>query len=1731
MERLFAILLLCVVLAWRPAWTATLPLAISPTDLDLPHCQAFDGLTPMPPVTAETLQTLLGLHESPGVKWETAETAGKDRCFRVAFTAPVAIGTIYTSFASGLSSSARFQQGIGASISYLKADVPAPGDIANDDQWVKLPAGSLVVLPPGVKTRALRFRDRYLAPVGYPSKFTFTLLFAERYYSALNIGQSKQTGVKGKPDVWYGAWNDPQEIAGMLLTPFTPQLVQVDSLKPEATEHPTVAAATAWKRQPDSAPGFARYALYPFDKPVATRGLRLTVPVRGDQATFTTVLPLVRLGDRPDPPSLQTPPPPYKIQYTMPMDGFAALEIHDKTTGKLVRRLIGEVPRDKGLINEPWDLKDDNGQYVPPGIYTWKAITRPPFRLTYELTVNNAGQPAWWAPPPGKGGGGWLADHSAPIAACTVSDLVFLGSPVSESGQSLIAVDKDGNKQWGEGALQLGFFGPHCLAGDSRYAYLIKENFIQRVDTQQEFKTATIFDERLPRDLPGWPIGGAATHAGKLYISYNAPPVSWLQPSFSADLLDPKRSVPMIWLQKGNGHRGGRGEKNYGEAEYDELMRFYAAFLTGNMPDDCPSLAGVPLPSSSQGYFGDAPAAGSLAGNVVAVFKTPVPVGSILVPDGHLHVFALKPGVKVPDDMMSSDTLDPEGSNGGDEGGPFKDEDWVELPVTGKAGQPGIALTPNGGIVTQALRFKTRRLQYALVLSHRLTDVAAQAERLFTEGAITEHGGWRVTRDAATPITPFNPVMMALQWKAPVTLRGVSLNLATPYSTTAVDYWVGPVTADPKTSLTDDACWHEAGRIVPQVFNGYFAQEPVISNVDFGALVPTRAVRVRILEPEDYRHPPYGNRPVTPPHKAGFEAIVAYQHLGEDPTLPEEWNARITEFQLPAKDDVKPQVKIQRHLHVARPGYLTFDKTGVLYTVSDDQIVTVPLAGDGAPKVIVSREEMRKPTEILHGVQRSLYADYSADNGLGRFTGLVVDTDGLLYVGDREAQVIKVFDSTTGKFLRVIGTPGGPQLGPWDATRLQNPAGMTLDANGKLWLAENNWQPKRITRWSRDGKLEKQFLGPTQYGGGGQLDPGDRNVLNFDGMKFVIDWPTRSWKLDSVLYCQALKGSIYGARPDRPVYRNGQRFLVGDPAGSGSYFSVAIPQVCVERNGVAVPVAAAGNLALWGDVDRYPDLRKQFGALERERYGFCWWDKNGDGVPELNEVQVSDKNPLIPSADSKVGEDLSLNFGAVRLRPTSFTANGLPQYDLDKLEATPALTGNSWTTADGRTFVVRDRLFTPDGKTLQWEFYDKYLGGDGYYEGGMGYNRPTGMLYAESKVIGHFTVGKEEYFVTSSDQGDWFVFTGDGMLTGCIFGGPSGYGLRQWTMPEWEPGKVDLTDLRIGQEHYQGCVTTTNDGKVYAVAGHNHNSIVHVDGLEQLQRLNGEVTVGKDDIAKCEGWVLQKAATERSKQEPKVAKMPYLAHAPVINGSLDDWPDDLFFNIHDFWQHSLTAHEFIIHSQAALAYDADNLYIAAWMLGDTPLKNSAQDPVLLFKNGFALDVLLGLDPKADPTRTSPAPGDMRILISQLKNDPIAMLYKHNAPGTPPEKRKHFQSPVGEIFIDNVEQITDADIAFKQEADSKGTTKWCIEAAIPWKALGVKAPPLGTHLRGDVGLLQSDQNGMRTINRLYWSGKSQTVVSDIPSEARIVPSVWGDIYTVEPDAGMKFGPEESGDLAP
>ncbi len=1322
-------------LAWALAGTAKadeFTAALTAQSLDLPHCQAYaeDRLLAAPPPAAwADLLDLARQLATPAAQWTTGSLPDRWRHFRLAFKEPVEIGTIITTYTSGLSPDLPAQVLPGARVSYLKADAPYPGDVAKDEQWAFLPAGHVKVLPPGAKTRAVRFTDdrawdQHQQPA---SVFPPAYILRERYYTPLVWGKEQEIP-HPHSNRWLAFWHFPQPptLAGLFITQHRAASAQVEVLPATVDSHPLLAAAAQWLAGGQTQGTGGAPLLYRLQSPVPARAVRMS-PRGGVDFSYNLgqVIPLANLGPLDEPPVAAAPPAPVQVQYPMPLDGLLAINLYEKPSGRLVRRLVAEVSRQAGQGSEGWDLRDDAGQYVPPGDYEWRAIVRPPLRLTYELTVNHAGQPPWWAPAPGKGGGGWLADHTPPHAVCALADYLFIGSRVAENGHAIVATDLDGNKLWGTHHL-FGSQGVRCWAHDDRYAYLVNGGGVMRFDTQDQLRQQPLqLDIAYTPEVPGpgspWGehLTGAAIRDGKLYLAFNVPP--------------------------------------------------------------------------------------------------------------------------------------------------------PEQPATG---------------------------------------------------------------------------------------------------------------------------------------------------------------------------------------------LALYQ--------------RLSIFRLPANPATE-KAQLLKHLPLPAPGAVAGAADGSLYVQSGDRIVHL-LPDDATVREAIPAGQLESPV------------------------ALACDAAGRLYVVDNGPRIVKIFDPKTGRQVGAIGTPGGAALGPWDATRFTNPAGVAVDKLGRVWVVECDHQPKRVSRWSPTGQLELSLLGPAGYGGGGHLDPQDRRVLNYQGMKFAIDWEQRTWKLDSILYRHGL--SVPGSTPDRPLYVAGRRYLVGDPRAK------TVANLSVERDGVAIPLLMAGNLENWAAVDLYPELEKAFGTLKRGKYGFLWQDDNGDGKPQVAEIQVSNKHALTaPYWPSRIGDDLTINFKGTRLRPVATRDGGTPVYSLDAAETVPQLSDAAWTTADGRTFVLGNKLLAADGATVLWDYPDHFLSVHGSHRASR--SRLPGVLVGEHYVVGRIEAAGEELLVTNGNHGDWFAFTRDGLLAACIFGGPAGFGQRSWSMPEWQAGRTDLSDLRLAEEHFGGSIITADDGRIYAVAGHNHNSVVRVDGLEDMQRISGVVAVTRDDIEKTHAWDQQRAALARLDDEPKRTTMPLLATAPTIDGALEDWPAALPFAIPDPRDAKSKRPRPLM--AGALAYDQRNLYIAARVADDSPMLNGAQsalDRQHLYKFGDALDVLLGTDPKAAPERLAPVAGDIRLLLSRVHGKPVVILYHPAAPGVPEQDRIRFASPVSETIINRVAELTGARVAIQTPT----ANMWILEAAIPWAEIGVAPPPDNRTLRADMGVIAGDQNGMRTVARHYWAAKSQTMVSDLAFEARLYPALWGELDT-------------------
>jgi sugar lactone lactonase YvrE len=118
--------------------------------------------------------------------------------------------------------------------------------------------------------------------------------------------------------------------------------------------------------------------------------------------------------------------------------------------------------------------------------------------------------------------------------------------------------------------------------------------------------------------------------------------------------------------------------------------------------------------------------------------------------------------------------------------------------------------------------------------------------------------------------------------------------------------------------------------------------------------------------------------------------------------------------------------------------------------------------------------------------------------GQSTLSAVTGDASGNVYVGVRGGDSQVLVYSSMGDRVSAIGRQGGRiRAGAWNPDGMFNIAGLAVDPKGKLWVAENDGSPRRVSVWdTRTGKFIAEYLGPTSYGApGGAIDPIDSNRM------------------------------------------------------------------------------------------------------------------------------------------------------------------------------------------------------------------------------------------------------------------------------------------------------------------------------------------------------------------------------------------------------------------------------------------------------------------------------------------------------------------------------------------------------------------------------------------------------------------------------------------------------------
>ena len=695
-------------------------------------------------------------------------------------------------------------------------------------------------------------------------------------------------------------------------------------------------------------------------------------------------------------------------------------------------------------------------------------------------------------------------------------------------------------------------------------------------------------------------------------------------------------------------------------------------------------------------------------------------------------------------------------------------------------------------------------------------------------------------------------------------------------------------------------------------------------------------------------------------------------------------------------------------------------------------------------------------------------------DGLSSASAVAVDKDGKVYVAVRDPDnQVKVYDAS-GKETLAIGRKGGRALaGKWTPDGMAFAAGLAVDGEGKLWVAEADPWPKRISTWdSKTGRFIKEYFGPTMYGAnGGAVDPLDPTVMVGHGCEWKIDPKTGRDACVAVITRDGMSNSRFG------IGAGGRLYLA---VASNWAFDTG-PVIIYERVGEGEYKTRA---AFTYEID--PKDKKVLKTL-------YWADENGDGLRQESEITSVPGQVRVSGWYMYMTPDLAFYAGDRQLKVAGFTSCGAPKYDLAGPTKMPARALGS---ADGRLAlqwgeygVDHSRYACYDlasGKVL-WNYPDNFVGVHGSHNA---CPPAVGMIRGSFDPCGAARLPEPigNVWVIPTNVGEWHILTEGGFYLTRLFQPDP---LKVEWPREAVPGAIlDNCPCGSGGEDFGGSIACTKDGKLYVQAGKTAFWNVEVVGLETVKAMKGgKVKIADADAKRAEAIRVAQVQAAVGTRRMAVKKM-----TPAFTGDFDK----------DFKNAEIVQYKKQDDAavRSAAAWDDANLYLAWDVRDKTPWQNAAGLPEFIYCKGDSVDFQVGADPKADKNRGDAAQGDLRLAIGNFKGTPTAVLFRKVAKDR--KNRKVFSSGVVKEYpMDSVAVAEGAKIEVKKFGD-----RYVVEAAIPLAALDFR-PSDGLTLRGDFGALHGDAGGQDTVLRTYWNNQHTGIVNDEVFELQMEPKNWGE----------------------
>ncbi|MDQ3812760.1 MAG: hypothetical protein M3347_02270, partial [Armatimonadota bacterium] len=684
--------------------------------------------------------------------------------------------------------------------------------------------------------------------------------------------------------------------------------------------------------------------------------------------------------------------------------------------------------------------------------------------------------------------------------------------------------------------------------------------------------------------------------------------------------------------------------------------------------------------------------------------------------------------------------------------------------------------------------------------------------------------------------------------------------------------------------------------------------------------------------------------------------------------------------------------------------------------------------------------------------------------GLQKPQRLAVNHDKTRFaISDAGTNQVFVFDNQ-GKRLQTLGeaytaVDSKRPAGKFIETSFINPLGLDFDNQNRLWIAEAEQTCKRVTCWSADGQLLKQFWGSADYGAMAGFP------LTFDSTRFIAHGI--EFQLDP--------NPQVGKKPTQ------EKALVFHPAlghARGFVYRVQNRDYAVSLPGYNKP---NGFFIARRDANGafVPCVRVTYANPRDKTPGTAWIDRNDDGREDDGETVSGIKGQAHYWSAGWMRPDLTILTADQLLYPLQgFTPAGVPLYDFANPQK-PANAISANFAAQGSTgTAIMDRA----GNISSGIAYATVDGRRGAYPNPYGrHNAPAarrGLLIAPFRTNGvvEDVPGVGSITALGGDRGEWFLLSMDGLYLSSILQDSKGDATRDENF--------------IGQESFGGFIWRDEKGRVLVQLGGPSYRIHEVLGLETTSKNTLSLDVSAAQIE--EGWRIAQARQGAGQKEPSELKIARVAALPAAPAD-PDGSGPLIAGAADFTvrEEGDPTRRF----RAALAHDGTNL-AAMFMVNDaSPWKNAEGRYTHAFIGGDSVDVQLDV----------PGRGPIRLLAAPIGGKNTAVYWQKTAPQQDnPQTYVVGNNATGASSFDVVRRVASAKVTHKI-----GNNGYSVLLTVPLAELGLD-PAKTNEVKGVVGVIFSDPSGTNRASRLYWHDKATGLVSDVPSESRLNSAAWGRI---------------------